>query len=393
MRHFGVCARGLRLPVVKQGDDLATIISDCFDKAVSEENIAINDGDIIGITESVLARSQGNYATSAALSQDIKAKTGGDVLGVVFPIMSRNRFLGILKAISKAARRIIVVLSYPQDEVGNALFDADLLEQHSINPLVDVFKEDELRKLLNVPFTHPFTGIDYPSIYRSVADNVEIIFSNRPEAVLEYTDTVIAADIHSRFKTKRRLKQKGARIVLGLDDLLTRSVDGSGYNETYGVLGSNFANDNVLKLFPRNGQPFVDGIQQRLFEKYGKRVEVLVYGDGAFKDPVGHIWEQADPVVAPFYTKGLLGVPYELKFKYLSDTKFAHMSSSEASKAMKRYVKENANREVTSTEALGTTPRRITDLIGSLCDLVSGSGDKGTPVIYIQGYFDKYGDE
>lgn len=393
MRHFGVSARGLRLGVIRQGDDLSALIFNSLIEAMTDEGITPKDGDILGITESVLARSQGNYASLEALAKDVRNKTGGETIGVVFPIMSRNRFLGILRAISAGAKRVIIVLSYPQDEVGNALFDPKLIDDLDINPTYEAFTESELRQIVKAPFIHPFTGIDYPHLYKTVSDNIDIIFSNRPEAILDYTDIVITADIHTRFRTKKRLLDKGAKIVIGLDELLNESVDGSGYNATYGVLGSNFAKDGVLKLFPRDGQQFVEQLQTKLSQHYHKRIEVLVYGDGAFKDPVGHIWELADPVVAPFYTSGLSGVPQEAKFKYLSDTKFAHLSSNEANEAMRQYIKEFKQQTISAQEALGTTPRRITDLVGSLCDLMTGSGDKGTPVVYIQGYFDKYDDE
>ncbi len=393
MRHFGVVARGVRLPVITPGTDLVTLVTETLFKALTEEKIAVKDGDIIGITESIVARSQSNYASSAAITKDVQTKLGGGTIGVIFPIMSRNRFLGILKAIAKAADKVIVQLSYPRDEVGNALCDIDAIESRGINPIKDVFLESEFRELIAEPLLHPFTDIDYPALYKNVAPNIEIIFANQVEAILSYTHKVIVADIHSRQRTKRLLKEKGARIVLGLDELLTRSVDGSGYNETYGVLGSNFASDDKLKLFPRDGQRIVDAISQKFYEKYRCHVEVLIYGDGAFKDPVGHIWELADPVVAPFYTSGLAGVPHELKFKYLSDTKFANLSSEAASVAMKAYIKDKQEQKIDASSSLGTTPRRIRDLVGSLCDLTSGSGDKGTPVIYISGYFDKYHDE
>lgn len=390
MRHFGTVIRGVRMPVIQQGMDIVDVVTKELFQAFFEENVIVRDGDIIGITESVVARSQGNYATSEQLSLDVRNKTGGGTLGLVHPIFSRNRFLGILKAIAGSCSKLVVMLGYPTDEVGNALLDIDTLEAQGVNPYEDTFSEAEFRKRFGDKLLHPFTGVDYPKLYKEASPNIEIIFSNKVTDILKYTDTAIVADIHTRNHSKSLLKKAGAKIVLGLDDLLTSSVSGSGYNADYGVLGSNFAGDGWLKLFPRDGQVIVETIQKNFFEKYQKHVEVLIYGDGAFKDPVGKIWELADPVVAPFYTSGLKGVPHEIKFKLVSDTKYGHLSSEEASKEIRKYIKDNQPRDINSHEALGTTPRQLTDLIGSLCDLSSGSGDKGTPVIYIQGYFDKY---
>lgn len=391
MRHFGVTARGVRMPVIKQGDDLASLIPEELYKALDQEHVVVHDRDIIGITESIVARAQGNYASIDDIAHDVRRQLGDGTVGLVFPILSRNRFLALLQGIAKGVDHLIIQLSYPSDEVGNALVDLDRLDEAKIDPYKDVFTETEFRKILGPELLHPFTHCDYPKLYREVASNIEIIFANDPREILRYTHKVIAGDIHTRHRTKRLLKQKGATVI-GLDEILKQSFQGSGYNERYGILGSNFAAPGKIKLFPRDSQALVDSIQKAFFDTYGKTVEVLVYGDGAFKDPVGKIWELADPVVAPFYTHGLSGVPHELKFKLLADTDFAHLKGEQAQAEMKKAITKNKEKDHQES-ALGTTPRNLTDLIGSLCDLTSGSGDKGTPIIYIQGYFDTYSEE
>lgn len=388
MRHFGTVARGLRMPVIKEGDKLGDIVFNTLSEAIDEEGLRVNDKDVISITESIVARSQGNYASTEALAKDVLNKTGGGTVGLVFPILSRNRFLIILQSIAKGVDKLIVQLSYPSDEVGNPLVSFDDLDKNHINSVTDSFTEEEFRNLFS-DLRHPFTKTDYVKLYKEAADNISIIFSNDPRHILKYTDKVICADIHTRARTKRLLKEAGAKIVLGLDDLLNAPVDGSGYNELYGVLGSNYAKDGLLKLFPRDGQKLVEYVQQKMYDRYGKVVEVMVYGDGAFKDPYGKIWELADPVVSPFYTKGLIGEPNEIKFKLIADTEI-NASGEEANQKMKEYIKSHKGQEKSAKTSLGTTPRNLTDLLGSLSDLTSGSGDKGTPVIYIQGYFDDY---
>mgnify|MGYP001170178875 FL=1 len=391
MRHFGVTARGVRMPVIKQGDDLATLIPQHLFQAIDEEKISVHDHDVIGITESIVARAQGNYASIDDIAHDVRAKLGEGTVGLVFPILSRNRFLALLQGIAKGVDHLVIQLSYPSDEVGNGLVDVDRLDAANVDPYKDVFTEKEFRALLGPELLHPFTQCDYPKLYREVSANIEIIFANDPREILKYTRKVIAGDIHTRARTKRLLKQKGATVI-GLDEILNHSINGSGFNPSYGILGSNFAAPGKIKLFPRDSQALVDGIQKAFFDKYHKTVEVLVYGDGAFKDPVGKIWELADPVVAPFYTSGLKGTPHELKFKLLADTTFAALKGEQAQAEMKKAITKNKEKDHQES-ALGTTPRNLTDLIGSLCDLTSGSGDKGTPVIYLQGYFDTYSEE
>jgi F420-0:gamma-glutamyl ligase len=358
--------------------------------AVEHEKISINDGDILGITEAVVARSQGNYATVDQIAADVQARFSGNHVGVVFPILSRNRFALVLKGIARGVQKVTVQLNYPADEVGNQLITWEDVDDRKLNPYSDCLSVPEYRRLFGEP-KHRFTGIDYVAYYQSLGSNIDIIFCADPRRILEYTDQVIAADIHTRSRTKRALTLAGAKKVIGLDDLLTKPVNGSGYNEKYGVLGFNYATEERVKLFPRDCEAFVHKMQQALRDLTGKSVEVLVYGDGGIKDPVGGIWELADPVIAPAYTPGLTGTPNELKLKYLADNDFADLSKEEAHKAIEQAIRAKAGSDqMGKMESLGTTPRQLTDLLGSLCDLVSGSGDKGTPVVLIQGYFDNY---
>lgn len=392
-RIVGTVVRGLRAPIMKEGDNITDIVVDTVLKASKIENFSIKDKDIVAITESVVARTQGNYADIDAIATDIKSKFGEDTLGVIFPILSRNRFAICLKGIAKGAKKIILMLQYPSDEVGNQLVTIDELDEKGINPWNDVLTEKEFRNLFGYK-KHIFTGVDYIEYYRKIIEEqgkeCEIIFSNAPQTILEYTKNVLVCDIHTRMRTKRILKSKGGEKIYGLDEILTTSINGSGYNESYGLLGSNKATENKIKLFPRNCKPIVDRIQSILKEKTGKTVEVMIYGDGAFKDPVGKIWELADPVVSPAYTDGLKGTPNEIKLKYIADNKFPDLKGEELKKAISDYIKNKEEDLVGNMVAVGTTPRRLTDLIGSLCDLTSGSGDKGTPIVYIQGYFDNY---
>lgn len=392
-RMVGTVVRGLRAPIMKEGDDIVEIVVDTVLKASEVEGFSIKDRDIVAVTESVVARTQGNYADIDAIAADIKSKFGEDTIGVIFPILSRNRFAICLRGIAKAAKKIILMLQYPSDEVGNHLITLDDLDEKGINPWTDVLTEKQFRELFGYK-KHPFTGIDYVEYYKSIIEEqgaeCEIIFSNDARTILEYTKNVLACDIHTRKRTKRILKSNGGEKVYGLDDILTKSVNGSGYNEKYGLLGSNKATENTIKLFPRDCQPIVEKIQSILKEKTGKTVEVMIYGDGAFKDPVGKIWELADPVVSPAYTKGLEGTPNEIKLKYIADNEFPHLKGEELKKAISQYIKDKKADLVGDMVSQGTTPRRLTDLIGSLCDLTSGSGDKGTPIVYIQGYFDSY---
>ena len=392
MRKFGVRVYGVRMPVIKSGDQLETLVFNEVTAALASEHITIQDGDVIGITESIVARAQNNYAPIRAIAKDVRTKLGNGPIGLVFPILSRNRFLSLLEGIINGVDRLIIQLSYPQDEVGNQITTLDDIDAHHVNPYFDTFKDDEFRHLFGPELLHPFTHCDYPKMYKDLSDKVTIIYANNPREILKYTSKVIAGDIHSRKRTKRILREAGAEIVIGLDDILNHPIDGSGYNADYGILGSNFASQGVIKLFPRDAQHLVESIQLKFLQVYQKKIEVLVYGDGAFKDPVGHIWELADPVVAPFYTSGLSGTPQELKFKMLADTKFVNKTADEAQSLIREEIRHNKTKE-RKEQALGTTPRRLTDLIGSLCDLTSGSGDKGTPVVYIQGYFDNYSDQ
>ncbi len=392
-RIVGTVVRGLRTPIFREGDNISEIVVDSILNASKAEGFSINDRDIVAITESVVARTQGNYATIDAISKDVYSKFGDDTIGVIFPILSRNRFAICLRGIAKKAKKIVLMLQYPSDEVGNHLVDIDMLDEKGVNPWTDVLTEKEFRNHFGY-IKHTFTGVDYIDYYKSIIEEYdtecEIIFSNNPKTILNYTTSVLTCDIHTRARTKRILKANGGIKVYGLDDILTASIDGSGYNEAYGLLGSNKATEESIKLFPRDCQPVVDSIQTRLKEKTGKTVEVMIYGDGAFKDPVGKIWELADPVVSPAYTKELEGTPNEIKLKYLADNNFADLKGEELKKAISEHIKNKESNLVGAMEAQGTTPRRLTDLIGSLCDLTSGSGDKGTPVVYIQGYFDNY---
>ncbi len=392
-RKVGTVSRGLRAPIIKEGEDLAQIVIDTVMDAASAGEFTIQDRDILAVTESILARSQANYATTDHIAADVRAKLGGETIGVIFPILSRNRFAICLRGIAKGAKKVVLMLSYPSDEVGNHLVDINLLDEKGINPYTDVLTEAQFEELFGKS-KHTFTGVDYVSYYKGLIEEegaeAEVIFSNNPKAILDYTKNVLTCDIHTRERTKRLLTEAGADVVLGMDDILTASVDGSGYNDRYGLLGSNKATENSVKLFPINCQEFVDGIQKKINVLTGKTIEVMVYGDGAFKDPVGKIWELADPVVSPGYTKGLDGTPNEVKLKYLADNEFADLKGDELKAAISEYIKNKDADLGDSMVAEGTTPRRLTDLIGSLCDLTSGSGDKGTPFIYIQGYFDNY---
>ncbi|WP_303863058.1 coenzyme F420-0:L-glutamate ligase [Alkalibaculum bacchi] len=395
-RMVGTVVRGVRTPIINKGDSLIEIVVDSIEKVAECEGFFIQDRDVVAITESVVARAQGNYATIDHISKDVKTKFGDDTIGVIFPILSRNRFSTCLRGIAKGAKKIVLMLSYPADEVGNHLVEIDALDEKNINPWSDVLTEKEFRSFFGHE-KHYFTGVDYIDYYKSIIEgygiDCEIIFSNNPKSILSYTKSVLTCDIHTRFRTKRVLTQAGAQKVYGLDDILSCSIDGSGYNEEYGLLGSNMATDDSVKLFPRNCQPLVEEIQAMFKEKTGKNVEVMVYGDGAFKDPVGRIWELADPVVSPAYTSGLEGVPNEIKLKYLADNDFAHLSGDELKAAISDYIKNKESDLVGSMASQGTTPRKITDLLGSLSDLTSGSGDKGTPLVYIQGYFDNFTEE
>ena len=391
-RKVGTVSRGIRTPIIREGDDLAKIVVDSVLEAAESEGFSLRDRDVVAVTESVVARSQGNYATVDAIAKDVRAKLGGETIGVIFPILSRNRFAICLRGIAMGAKKIVLMLSYPSDEVGNALVSLDQLDEAGVNPYSDVLTLEKYRELFGAN-PHPFTGVDYVSYYgdliRQCGAEVEIVFANDCRTILNYTKNVLTCDIHSRERTKRLLRAAGAERVYGLDDILNESVDGSGYQERFGLLGSNKSTEDKIKLFPRECTPLVLDIQQRLLEKTGKHVEVMVYGDGAFKDPVGKIWELADPSVSVANTPGLEGTPNELKLKYLADNDFADLSGQALKEAIEERIRQKG--DVSGTMASqGTTPRRLTDLIGSLCDLTSGSGDKGTPVILIQGYFDNY---
>ncbi len=392
-RVVGTVVRGLRCPIINQGDSIEEIVVDSVLKASEVEGFHINDKDIVTITESIVARAQGNYATIDHIAKDVHTKFGDDTIGVIFPILSRNRFAICLRGIAKGAKKIVLMLSYPSDEVGNHLVDIDLLDEKGVNPWTDVLTEKQFRDLFGYN-KHTFTGVDYIDYYKSLAEEYgvecEVIFSNNPKTILDYTKSVLTCDIHTRHRTKRILKANGGEKIYSLDNILAESIDGSGCNEAYGLLGSNKATEDSVKLFPRNCQPVVDKIQQMLKDKTGKTVEVMVYGDGAFKDPVGKIWELADPVVSPAYTSGLNGTPNEVKLKYLADNNFAHLKGEELKQAIAEFISNKEADLVGSMEAQGTTPRKLTDLIGSLSDLTSGSGDKGTPIVFIQGYFDNY---
>lgn len=392
-RMIGTISRGVRAPIIREGDDIVEIVVNSVLDAAKSENFELNDRDVVAVTEAVVARAQGNYATVDHIACDIKAKFGDETVGVIFPILSRNRFAMCLKGIARGAKKIVLMLSYPSDEVGNHLVDLDLLDEKGINPWVDVLSEEQYRELFGYR-KHTFTGVDYIEYYKELIKNedceVEIILANDCRAILQYTKNVLCCDIHSRIRTKRLLKAAGADIVYSLDNILTSSVEGSGYNENYGLLGSNKSTEDSVKLFPRNCDPIVEGIQNKILELTGKHVEAMIYGDGAFKDPIGKIWELADPVVSPAYTAGLEGQPNEIKLKYLADNDFADLKGEELKNAISDYIRNKDNDLVGQMVSQGTTPRRLTDLIGSLCDLTSGSGDKGTPIVLVQGYFDNY---
>lgn len=394
-RRIGTISRGLRAPIIKEGDDLKQIVVDTLMECVDNGDFEIGQKDVLAVTESILARSQSNYATTDQLAADVKAKLGGGTVGVVFPILSRNRFAICLRGIAKGSKKVVVMLSYPSDEVGNHLLDMDLLDEAGVDPYTDLLTQAEFEEKFGKS-CHTFTGIDYVNYYKGLIEEegaeAEIIFCNNPRRIVDYAKNVICADIHTRARSKKLIKAAGAEVVLGMDDLLTASVDGSGCNPEYGILGSNKATENTIKLFPTNCQEFVNSVQEEIKARTGKTVEVMVYGDGAFKDPVGKIWELADPVVSPGYTSGLVGQPNELKLKYLADNDFADLRGDELKAAIEDAIKTK-DADLTGQMATeGTTPRRLTDLLGSLCDLTSGSGDKGTPFIYIQGYFDNYTD-
>ncbi len=392
-RMIGTISRGVRAPIIREGDDIVEIVVNSVLDAAKSENFELNDRDVVAVTEAVVARAQGNYATVDHIACDVKAKFGNETVGVIFPILSRNRFAMCLKGIARGAKKIVLMLSYPSDEVGNHLVDLDLLDEKGINPWVDVLSEEQYRELFGYR-KHTFTGVDYIEYYKELIQNedceVEIILANDCRAILQYAKNVLCCDIHSRIRTKRLLKAAGADIVYSLDNILTSSVEGGGYNENYGFLGSNKATEDSVKLFPRNCDPIVEGIQNRILELTGKHVEAMIYGDGAFKDPIGKIWELADPVVSPAYTAGLEGQPNEIKLKYLADNDFADLKGEELKNAISDYIRNKDNDLVGQMVSQGTTPRRLTDLIGSLCDLTSGSGDKGTPIVLVQGYFDNY---
>ena len=392
-RTIGTVSRGVRAPIIRNGDNIAEIVTNCILEASREENIPVRDRDVVAMTEAIVARAQGNYATVDDIATDIRAKFGGETIAVILPILSRNRFSVCLTGIARGAKKIVLMLSYPSDEVGNHLVSLDKVDEMGVNPYSDVLTLEKYRELFGYE-KHRFTGVDYVEFYeeliRAQGADCEIIFANDPRAVLHYTKNVLTCDIHTRARSKRLLKAAGAEIVYGLDDILSESVNGSGYNEHYGLLGSNKATDEQVKLFPRDCQVVVEDIQKRLYDATGKHVEVMVYGDGAFKDPVGKIWELADPVVSPAYTDGLEGTPNELKLKYLADNDFADLSGDALKEAIKERIVQKDGNLVGKMASEGTTPRQLTDLIGSLCDLTSGSGDKGTPIVWIQGYFDNY---
>ena len=392
-RMVGTVSMGIRAPIIRSGDDLAEIVTGSVLEAVNDGAFSVRDRDVVAMTEAIVARAQGNYASVDDIAADVKAKLGGETIGVIFPILSRNRFAICLRGIAKGAKKVVLMLSYPSDEVGNHLIDEDVMDEKGVDPYKDVLSLDRYRALFGYT-VHPFTGVDYVDYYsnliRECGAEVEVIFANDPRAILAYTKNVLACDIHTRQRTKRRLAAAGAERVFCLDEIMTAPVNGSGYNEKYGLLGSNKSTEDKVKLFPRPCQDLVEEVQARLLQATGKHVEVMVYGDGAFKDPVGKIWELADPVVSPAYTAGLEGTPNELKLKYLADNDFAALSGEALREAIKGEIKKKDGSLVGNMAAQGTTPRRLTDLIGSLCDLTSGSGDKGTPIVYIQGYFDNY---
>jgi len=393
-RMIGPVSRGVRAPIIRSGDDLVEIVTNSVLEAAADDGFAVRDRDVVAMTEAIVARAQGNYAKVDDIAEDVRQKLGGETIGVIFPILSRNRFAICLRGIAKGAKKVVLMLSYPSDEVGNHLIDLDLLDEKGVNPYSDVLSLEKYRELFGY-IKHPFTGVDYVEYYsnliREMGAEVEVVFANDPRAILKYTKNVLNCDIHTRARTKRLLWAAGAERVCGLDEIMNAPVNGSGCNERYGLLGSNKSTEDKVKLFPRDCQDLVEEIQAKLLEKTGKHIEVMVYGDGAFKDPIGKIWELADPVVSPAYTSGLEGTPNELKLKYLADNDFADLSGEALRDAIKGKIQQkDGSSLVGNMAAQGTTPRRLTDLIGSLCDLTSGSGDKGTPIIYIQGYFDNY---
>lgn len=390
-RMIGTAVRGIRAPIVREGDDLVEIVVSSVIDAAKSEGFALRDRDVVGVTESLLARAQGNYVEISTVSADIASKFSGDI-AVIFPILSRNRFSVILRSLALTGRKITLILNYPCDEVGNHLMDVDKMEEAGVNPYTDVLSEADFRRVFGYEYLHPFTGLDYIDLYKSLAenDNIEIVLANDYRAALNYSQDVLVANIHDRAKLKRKLLQAGARTALALDDIMNESVDGSGYNPDYGLYGSNQAGDTRLKLFPRECQPFVTSVQEQLLARTGRKIEVMVYGDGAFKDPQGKIWELADPVVSPGFTDGLRGTPNEIKMKYIVDNELEGMGAEETSKALKDKILSKDNDLVGQKASAGTTPRQLTDLLGSLFDLTSGSGDKGTPIVLAQGYFDHY---
>lgn len=394
-RKVGTISRGIRCPIIREGDNLTDITVNSVMEACESEGFSLRDRDVVAVTESIVARAQGNYATVEAIAEDVKTKLGGGTIGVIFPILSRNRFAICLRGIAMGAKKIVLMLSYPSDEVGNALLTYDQLDEANVNPYSDVLTLEKYRELFG-DNKHEFTGVDYVEYYSDIIKEagaeVEVIFANHAKTILNYTDCVINCDIHTRVRTKRLLKEAGAKVVCGLDDILTTPVNGSGCNEKYGLLGSNKSTEDTIKLFPRECQDLVEGIQKRFLEITGKHVEVMVYGDGAFKDPQGKIWELADPVVSPAFTSGLVGTPNELKLKYLADNDFKNLSGEALKEAISNSIKAKDANLVGNMASQGTTPRQLTDLIGSLCDLTSGSGDKGTPIILVQGYFDNFTD-
>jgi len=393
-RMLGTVSMGVRAPIIREGDNLVEIVTGSILDAMKFDGLTPRDHDVVAMTEAIVARAQGNYATVDNIAADVRAKFGGETVGVIFPILSRNRFAICLRGIAKGCKKVVLMLSYPSDEVGNHLIDWDLMDKHNVDPYRDVLSENRYRELFGY-IKHPFTGVDYVEYYsdliRQCGAEVEVVFANDPRAILSYTKNVLNCDIHTRVRTKRLLKAAGAERVYGLDEIMNAPIDGSGYNERYGLLGSNKSTEDKVKLFPRDCQDLVMDIQARLLEVTGKHIEVMVYGDGAFKDPVGKIWELADPVVSPAYTPGLEGTPNELKLKYLADNDFADLSGEALRNSIKEKIQQKDGSSLVGNMASqGTTPRRLTDLIGSLCDLTSGSGDKGTPIVYIQGYFDNY---
>ena len=392
-RKVGTVSRGIRCPIIRQGDDLAKIVVESVLDAAKSEGFELRDRDVISVTESIVARSQGNYVSVEAIAKDAKNKLGGEKIGIIFPILSRNRFAICLKGIAMGAKKVVLMRSYPSDEVGNELVSLDALDEAGINPYSDVLTLEKYRELFGEN-KHPFTGVDYVEYYskliKEAGAELEVIFANQPKTILDYADNIVNCDIHTRARTKRILLANGAKTVCGLDDILNESIDGSGYNKAYGLLGSNKSTENTIKLFPRECNDLVEDIQKQILDLTGKCVEVMVYGDGAFKDPQGKIWELADPVVSPAYTPGLEGTPNELKLKYLADNDFKDLSGEALREAISNSIKQKNDNLVGNMSSQGTTPRRLTDLIGSLCDLTSGSGDKGTPVVLVQGYFDNF---